>query len=262
MLHPIRPSKGSVDKSRYLPPVVTPLITAAEQGADLVPVVSSITSSFGFDSFMYGLSTSPKPDHESCMYVFTTLPKEWVIRYDQMAYIEVDPRILLSWDNPLPLVWDQSTVRTTERRTLAFLEDASNHAISSGVCFPFRFETETRAIVSLNSAIPYLDEPRRNAIARNLGDMMVFGHYFHELFMKSVVARGVPPRVIGMPLSPREKQCLTLAAHGLTSEDIALKLGIVERTVQFHFDSIRSKLSAANRQEAIAKAISQGMIAI
>ncbi len=262
MLHSIRPNKASVDKSRYLPSVVTPLVVAAEKGAELAPVVASITRSFGFDSFMYGLSTSPKPDHESRMYVFTTLPKEWVVRYDQMAYIEVDPRVLLSWDNPLPLVWDQSTVRATEKRTLGFLEDASSHGISSGVCFPFRFEHETRAIVSLNSAIAHLDEPRRNAIARNLGDMMVFGHYFHELFMKSVVARGVPSRVTGMPLSPRERQCLKLAAHGLTSEDIAFKLGIVERTVHFHFDSIRSKLSAANRQEAIAKAISQGLIAI
>lgn len=262
MLHPIRPNKPSVDRSRYLPSVVTPLVSAAEKGGDLVSVVSSITRNFGFDSFMYGLSTSPKPDHESCMYVFTTLPKEWVIRYDQMAYIEIDPRILLSWDNPLPLVWDQSTVRTTDKRALAFLQDASAHGISSGVCFPFRFEHETRAIVSLNSVVPYLDEPRRYSIAKNLGDMMVFGHYFHEIFMKSVVARGVPSRVSGMPLSPRERQCLTLAAHGLTSEDIAFKLGIVERTVHFHFDSIRSKLSAANRQEAIAKAISQGLIAI
>jgi LuxR family quorum-sensing system transcriptional regulator SolR len=41
---------------------------------------------------------------------------------------------------------------------------------------------------------------------------------------------------------------------------MAHKLGISERTVQFHFDGIRSKLGAANRQEAVAKAISAGII--
>jgi len=51
-----------------------------------------------------------------------------------------------------------------------------------------------------------------------------------------------------------------MAARGLASEDIALKLGISPRTVQFHFDSIRSKLGAATRQEAMAKAAYAGML--
>lgn len=61
-------------------------------------------------------------------------------------------------------------------------------------------------------------------------------------------------------LSDRERQCLTMAARGLTSDDMAYKLGITERTVRFHFSSIRSKLGAANRQEAVAKAIKGGLI--
>jgi LuxR family quorum-sensing system transcriptional regulator SolR len=51
-----------------------------------------------------------------------------------------------------------------------------------------------------------------------------------------------------------------MAARGLTSYDMAYKLGITERTVRFHFSSIRSKLAAANRQEAVAKAIKGGLI--
>ncbi len=89
---------------------------------------------------------------------------------------------------------------------------------------------------------------------------MLFGIYFHELFMKAIVERGVAPASQGFPLSPRELQCLRLAAHGQTTKDMALKLGISERTVQFHFDGIRSKLCAVNRQEAIAKAVSYGVI--
>ncbi len=84
----------------------------------------------------------------------------------------------------------------------------------------------------------------------------------HELFCTGVVERGVPPAARGAPLSPRQRECLVLAARGLTTEDIAVELGITQRTAQFHFDCIRSKLGAANRQEAIAKAIVDGTIAV
>jgi DNA-binding NarL/FixJ family response regulator len=52
-----------------------------------------------------------------------------------------------------------------------------------------------------------------------------------------------------------------MAAHGLVGEDIAFKLSISLRTVQHHFDSIRSKLGAANRQEAVALGLETGIIA-
>jgi DNA-binding CsgD family transcriptional regulator len=65
--------------------------------------------------------------------------------------------------------------------------------------------------------------------------------------MKGVIEQCVAPRSYGAPLSSRETECLTLAATGQTTPNIALKLGISERTVQFHFDGIRSELGAANR---------------
>ena len=244
----------------FIPPVLDPLVKAAESGQDLIPVIQSTTRSFGFDTFMYGMSTSLRPDHESRMFVFTTVPLEWVARYDQMAYIEVDPRILLLWDSTLPLVWDQRTVRGGGAKTEAFLDDAMNYGIASGVCVPLGDEVGTRAIIALNSTIPEVDGPRRLAISRNLGDIVLFAHYFHELLMKSVVRQGIQSRFTGRPLSVRERECLALAARGLTTDDIGFKLGICSRTVQFHFDSIRSKLAVANRQEAVARAIKDGQI--
>ena len=57
------------------------------------------------------------------------------------------------------------------------------------------------------------------------------------------------------PLTAQELHCLSLSARGQTSADIALKLGIKPRTVNFHFGKILRKLNAMNRQEAIAKAV-------
>ena len=261
MLQALRFSLAKIPAWSFIPPILDPLVRAAELGRDLTPIIDSITKSFGFDSFMYGMCTSVRPDHESRMFVFTTAPPEWVARYDQMAYIEVDPRILLLWDSTLPLVWDQRTVRGGSKQCEAFLDDALEHGIASGVCMPLGDEVGTRVIVALNSRIAEVDECRRHAITRNLGDIVLLAHYFHELFMKAIIRRGGGQTPIaGRPLSERERECLALTARGMTTEDIALKLGIGARTVQFHFDSIRSKLAAANRQEAVARAIKDGLL--
>ena len=42
------------------------------------------------------------------------------------------------------------------------------------------------------------------------------------------------------PFSPREHQVLELAARGMTNKEIAYRLGISERTIQFHMNSIFS----------------------
>jgi len=260
MLKSLHLGPACVDSSRVLPPIIIPLVRAAECGFDLLSEVESITHHFGFDTFMYGVTVSAQPDNDSCIYAFTTLPREWVVRYEQKAYIEVDPRISDAWDRTMPAVWDQTTVRGRSPATDEFLDDALIHGIGSGVCMPLPDALGTRRLIVFNSSAPVLSEERRQRIARDMGDMLVFANYFHEIFMKAVVAKKVPPKAAGMKLSAREVECLRLAANGLTTETIAEKLGIAASTAQFHFNSIRSKLAAGNRQEAIARAIRDGLI--
>jgi DNA-binding CsgD family transcriptional regulator len=99
-------------------------------------------------------------------------------------------------------------------------------------------------------------------IQRHLGDIMLLATSFHDVFMSNFIDRGMPPRQCGVRLSQRELECLQMAAHGLTSGDIAGKLGIAERTIHFHFSNIMSKLDALNRHEAIAKGVATGLIRV
>ena len=260
MLEPLAPGRMNLRSDQYVPPFLSALVAAARPGVDLLPHVGSITRHFGFDTFLYAASAMARPHQEGKAYVYTTLPLNWVARYDQMAYVEVDPRITITWDSAIPLIWDQATVRGRSARSDAFLDDALEHGIASGVSFMFHGPRDSHVLVALNSAVPHMDHLRREAVNRNMPDILMFGHYFHEIFMRSVVEAGIAPRAAGAPLSKRERECLALAAHGLTSDDIAYKLDIRARTVQFHFDSIRSKLGASNRQEAIALAVQGGIV--
>jgi len=260
MLHNIEFGSVAIRRTPYTPTLLLPLVSAAEAGQALEPALNSIVKQLGFETFMFAMSVNPRGHHESQSYVYTTLPPDWVIRYDQMAYIEIDPRVLKTWNSALPMVWDYDSERGKDQKTDSFLDDAAKHGVASGVAFALHDPRYERVLVALNSSCARIDKARRASITSKLGEMLLLGTFFHELFMKGIIAKGLPPVTRGAPLSHRQRECLQLASHGLSTEDIAYKLGITVRTTQFHFDSIRSKLAAANRQEAVAKGIAEGII--
>lgn len=61
-------------------------------------------------------------------------------------------------------------------------------------------------------------------------------------------------------LTKRQCEILSLAAHGLTSRDIAATLGIAYETVKDNLKKIFLALDASTRAEAVSKAITQGII--
>ncbi len=62
-------------------------------------------------------------------------------------------------------------------------------------------------------------------------------------------------------LSPREVECLGLAAAGKSEWEISRILGISEHTSEKHLLNAKMKLGAVNRVQAVAEAIRRGLIA-
>jgi DNA-binding NarL/FixJ family response regulator len=85
----------------------------------------------------------------------------------------------------------------------------------------------------------------------------------------AIVLGGHPPELedaegpgLDEPLTPREIEVLELLAEGLPNKAIAARLGISDQTVKFHVSSISGKLRAANRTDAVRKAVRRGLIAL
>jgi serine/threonine protein kinase/class 3 adenylate cyclase len=77
---------------------------------------------------------------------------------------------------------------------------------------------------------------------------------------RDLAAAFAPPAATSHPFSPREFEVLGLAAEGLTNKEIAYRLGLSERTIQFHLNSIFNKTGTNSRTEAATYALRQGWL--
>ena len=71
-----------------------------------------------------------------------------------------------------------------------------------------------------------------------------------------------PDEILEEPLTPREIEVLELLAEGLANKAIAARLGISDQTVKFHVASICGKLGAANRTDAVRRAVRRGLVSL
>jgi DNA-binding CsgD family transcriptional regulator len=82
----------------------------------------------------------------------------------------------------------------------------------------------------------------------------------YSLFAQTRSFRNVGVRTATEPLTPREKEVISLSAEGLTSQEIALQLGMSPRTVNQHVDNVADKLGTKNRAHTVAEVIRHGLL--
>lgn len=79
-------------------------------------------------------------------------------------------------------------------------------------------------------------------------------------YITAQMAARLAERMMRSSLTPRELEIVNMLAKGLTNKQIGRVLEISENTVRNHVISIFDKLEVADRTEAVAVAIQQGII--
>jgi DNA-binding CsgD family transcriptional regulator len=135
---------------------------------------------------------------------------------------------------------------------------ATRFGVGCGVALSICDSRMGLAIMSWEHVQPLLNADRRSAIAHALGTLTTVS----ALLLESVWSRPHLHRRSASDhpmLTARESECLAFVANGMTSGDIGTKLGISQRTANFHVGNVIAKLGALNRGEAIARAIALGL---
>lgn len=90
-------------------------------------------------------------------------------------------------------------------------------------------------------------------------DLHLIGIYFHHRLRQLLPSR---PSTLkkAKALSPQEEQCLLWMSKGKSDWEIGEILSISERTARSHAQSIKRKVGARTRVQAVVDAIKGGMI--
>ena len=81
-------------------------------------------------------------------------------------------------------------------------------------------------------------------------------------FARLMEAGGPKAEALVLPLSPREREIVSLLGSGASNKEIADRLNLAEGTVKNHVTSILRKLAVNDRTQAVVYAMKQGWIRI
>lgn len=188
----------------------------------------------------------------------TNLTKCWTDHYTEERYFEIDPFFRHSC-NALAVsptgeeYFDHHPY--LDRRERQFILTAGETGMKAGLALPFRING-SGGVGGWN----VVSSHGRHAVER------LRGHGWRAVHLAALLAhermRDMPATDDSVPLTGREMETLRWAANGLRTKEIALKMSISAATVEFHGRNARHKLGAKTREQAVAMALTRGLIAM
>lgn len=178
------------------------------------------------------------------------LPKNWAGSASG-AYVEsLDPLPGAARRLRRPaFLWSEASPKR-ERKWRSYWEALSEHGIADGTAVHLFAPGGVTSRVTLALAEPLSDRRTRKAL---------------ELASYALLDRMLALSIPGRPqraalLSPRERDCMSYAAQGMTDAQIGAKLGITEGTAHFYIEQAKRKLGVRTRAQAVAQLIAAGVL--
>ncbi|MCW8126108.1 autoinducer binding domain-containing protein [Microbulbifer halophilus] len=209
-------------------------------------------SAIGYDYFLIGIEASPvvgKSRHT----VETNYPRNCVERYNRQRWVACDPVVRHCRQSPVPLVWHRAHFSGEARQ---LYEESVAHGISTGVATAVRGAAQSRAMMISVANGEIYSSKLEAWLTETMPTIQLLASYAYEAISR--IEEASTSAAIG--LTRREDECLHWAAAGKTSWEISRILGCSESTVNFHFRNVIHKLGVSNRRQAVARALSLGLI--
>lgn len=216
--------------------------------------LEQLSAHFGVDNLAYLGVNVPRANENRPVFVISTYATEWVERYRSCNYQRIDPVLPELMKGILPLDWrNLPPFRPVAAR---FFGEAREYGVKrQGLSIPVRGAKGDLAIFTLNSDLP--DADWEGFKQRNIREFLLIAFYFHQQVM---ALEGFSSSVDIRELSRRERDMLWWTAEGKTTKEIALILGLSDRTVRFYIENAMTKLRCHSKAQCVAKAIRIGAL--
>jgi LuxR family quorum sensing-dependent transcriptional regulator len=219
--------------------------------ASILDAIGGALGQHGFDyfccSYLAPLSTAPPRE----AVLAERLPAGFLDMYSEAQYVWVDPALRYCKTTLQPFRWFREAPYDPQRepRAVELVRRARDFGMVDGVVIPVTSPAGRAGQMWFGGA--EIDLPERDLAALHLMALYAFD--------RVLKLRGLP-EVPQIALSLREREVLTLAAVGRTSEQIGEALTITRRTVKAHIKSCCKKLGAATRTQAVMIAMRDRII--
>jgi DNA-binding CsgD family transcriptional regulator len=226
-------------------------ITAAVDRGCVRPLLDDLCSNLGLCSAAY-LGVGIPGQAPDLPFASVTYSSDWVLHYIEKNYLAIDPVLREGQRSILAVDWNEFQIGTPD--LVRFFGEAHDAGLGcQGLTIPVRGRHGESALFSVTCDMGTSDW--RSYKRQYLPDFQMIAVLFHDLILRS---EGFPPKCVS--LNSKETSCLQWAARGKSFEDIADILGMSARSVRFHLDMARHKLSAINITHAVARALTQQLI--
>lgn len=175
---------------------------------------------------------------------------DWLYTYCKRKYADSDLVLQSILSTFQTQIWEQTYRRTASPKQLEFVEEARGydlaHGMTTGMLEPGR---------NFASFFSFAGGDFDNTL-RYKGLLEYLLPYLHRIMLMNL---NTPSANRMKGLSPRELMVLEWMKQGKTNWEISRIIGVSERTVRFHVESIFAKLDVGSRTQAVACAIEQGL---
>jgi len=184
---------------------------------------------------------------------FVNYPDAWKQHYAENGYETMDPTLRMAARSVAPVDWQRLE---HDRNFAEVFRPARDFGISDrGLTIPIRGPYGDLGMLSVTRDCS--PEEWRKLKRHVMTDLQGVATHIHDAVMRSgLVMRSL--RVTA--LSTREREILQWIAAGKTHMDVSEILNISHRTVEVHVRSAREKLHALTTPQAVARAVSMGLI--
>jgi LuxR family transcriptional activator of bioluminescence operon len=215
---------------------------------------TAIARQMGFEHFLYGVQVNTSLTRPY-RFILSCYPEAWRKHYDEEGYANIDPTVSHCAKTSIPIIWKNEIFKG--RKEARVRSEAKDCGLVSGASFSVHGGCGEAAMLSLSTSRE--SREAQDDILAVMGKAQLLTCYLHEAVQRIVLSKGpVPLKKIN--LTEREKECLLWAAEGKTGWEIANIVSISERTVTFHLQNAAQKMGVVNRQQAISRALSMGLI--
>lgn len=222
---------------------------ASSEPASVLDKLAQALKSFGYSSFL--ITGVPEPPQRLEPFILLNgWSKDWTDHYTRENYYFHDPVAAHCRATVNPFEWSEAPVAS--KRGAEVMRVAQDFGLKQGFLVPVARTRGLHACVTMAGERPDFEPSAKKAIH-------LLSLFAHARIMSLVSGKKAPPHVA---LSPREREAMTWTAAGKSSWEMAVIMGITERTVNFLIARAQAKLNAANRTQAVVNAIRAGEIQI